>query len=624
MLHSMRKGAGGWLAKGLLLLLVASFGLWGIGGDMLGSSAGSGVIEVGEQSISLGEFQREYRNRLNQVSSYLNRQITAEEARGYGVTQSTMMTIQSRLLEKERVRELGLGVSDLSVVQELKNSPTFKNTAGNFDRLRFESLLRQNGYSEREYLNILADELKRQQLMTSLQYPAGDAPDYMADILFDHYLEKRVATYVELPDNAITGAPTPTDEDLTKFVSENAARFTAPEYRKAEIIYLSPEKFVDEVTVTEEQIKAEYDGRASEFIIPERRQILQMIFDDEDTAQEAIAKLTGGAEFSAVANELLQLTPADIDLGKLTKPELLDELQEPVFKVANQGITVPIKTVLGWHIVQVTEIEEGRTRGIDEVREELKSTIALRGAADILYEKSTVLEDEFAGGASIQEAAVAVGLKTQSLDWTDQNGNDLTGQPSAGLPPIPEIRGALFNAEIDADVDLQDAANGTYYAVSVTDVKPSALKDINEVREEATNAWQANWRHEQNAKAAAELVAKLKAGETIENLGLEVKTSVEGTRSSNMAGFSANAVDTLFTLDRGAAASAENDTGNGYVVFTLKDIIAADKEKDKELLTRLKQDLTNGVNQDINAQYMSYLEKEIGVSVKEELIREYF
>ncbi|MFT6559634.1 SurA N-terminal domain-containing protein, partial [Sneathiella sp.] len=63
MLHSMRKGAGGWLAKGLLVLLVASFAVWGIGSDMLGSSVGADVIEVGDQTVTIGEFRREYQNR---------------------------------------------------------------------------------------------------------------------------------------------------------------------------------------------------------------------------------------------------------------------------------------------------------------------------------------------------------------------------------------------------------------------------------------------------------------------------------------------------------------------------------------------------------------------------------
>lgn len=624
MLHSMRKGAGGWLAKGLLLLLVASFGLWGIGSDMLGSSVGSNVIEVGEQTVSLGEFQREYRNRLNQVSNYLGRQITTEEAKRYGVTQSTITSIQTRLLEKERVRELDLGIPDDAVLNEIKTGEAFRNVAGNFDRLRFETLLRQNGYSEKEYIDILRGEMKRSQLIESITLPSAKAPDFVAEVLFKHYLEKRTASYVEILDSAVAAAPAPSDEELTKFVEDNAAAYTAPEYRQASFIYLTPETFAEGIEVTEDEIKAEYEGRASEFQIPEKRHILQMVFDTEDKALEATAQLSGGAAFAAVANDLLQMTASDIDLGLMTKNELLTELQEAAFNVPVSGVTVPVKTILGWHLIEVSEIEEGHTSSIDEVRDQLTKTIALRGAVDVLYEKSTALQDEFAGGASIQEAANALGLKMDTLIWTDQNGLDEAGTPVANLPAIPEFNISLFAIEQDDDLDLKEASNGTYYALALEDVKASALKDLASVRSDASTAWSANWQHEQNKQKAEDLLAKLKAGDSLSSLGMDVKTTAPGTRTGAIAGLSTDTVDELFSVKPGEFVYGENDAKNGYVILTPKEVVAADMVKDKKILDQLKTELGNGISQDLNAQYMSYLEKKIGFSVKTNLIEEYF
>ena len=123
MLHAMRKGASGWLAKGLLVLLVASFAVWGIGSDMLGSSVGSDVIEVGDQTVTIGEFQSEYQNRLNQISQYVGRRITPEQAEQFGVTQSTILNLTRTMLETERVKQLNLGVNDAAVLDEIRNGP---------------------------------------------------------------------------------------------------------------------------------------------------------------------------------------------------------------------------------------------------------------------------------------------------------------------------------------------------------------------------------------------------------------------------------------------------------------------------------------------------------------------
>ena len=75
-----------------------------------------------------------------------------------------------------------------------------------------------------------------------------------------------------------------------------------------------------------------------------------MIFENEDAATVAVTKLSSGADFATVAKDELQLTPADINLGDITKTDLLEELQEPVFSVAVSGVTFPVKTVLGWHL----------------------------------------------------------------------------------------------------------------------------------------------------------------------------------------------------------------------------------------------------------------------------------
>ncbi|MEH6475305.1 MAG: SurA N-terminal domain-containing protein [Sneathiella sp.] len=620
----MRKGASGWLAKGMLILLVGSFAVWGIGGDMLGSSVGSDVIEAGSQKISLGEFQREYRNRLNQVSQYTGRQLTADQAKQFGIAQSTVMGIRNRLLEDQRTIDLALSVDDAAVLDEIRNGPAFKNEIGQFDRFRFEQALRQNGYSESEYIEVLRGEIIRRQLTESLRIPVSTAPSILVDTLFNHHLEKRSANYIEILDTDAGTAPTPTDDQLTKFIDENKARYTAPEYRKAKFLFLTPDSFTSDVTVTADELQQEYDGRSSEFNIAEKRAIHQMIFEDEKKAQDAAAKLVGGADFTAIASDMLQLTQADIDLGQVSRSDLLDALQEPVFSSPEGGITAPVKTILGWHLVKVVKIDEARTKKLDEVKDMLSKAIALRGATDILYKTATKLQDEFAGGATVEEAAAAVGKTAELLDWTDATGRGEDGKPAAKLPLQPEIVTQLFAANTGDDVDLVEATNGNYFAIELTDTQVSALKSIDKVRDQATKAWQANWQHDENKKKADALLEKLKGGATLASLGSSAKISAQGTRVGPIVGFSAAAITELFTLDKNGFALSNNEQNNGYVLFSLKDVVAADRVAEKEILDQLKTDLATSFQSDLTQQYQAYLQKKIGSSVKEGLIREYF
>ncbi len=624
----MRKGAGGWLAKGMLVLLVGSFAVWGIGSDMLGSSVGSNVIEVGNKTVSFGEFQREYQNRLSQFSQYVGRQLTADQARQFGVAQITIQQLQTGLLEAERSSELKLGLDDDAVLKEIKNGPTFKNEVGQFDRFRFQEILRRNGYSEGEYVEILRGELKRRQLTGSLAISESKAPIVMLNTLFAYAGEKRSADFVELLDSAIKDVPVPTDTDLTKFILENQAPFTAPEYRKAIYLALTPKDFTDQVEVTDAELKEEYEGRLSEFNVAAKRSILQMIFETEDNAKAAAAKITGGTDFATVAKDELQLTQTDIDLGEITKTDLLDELQGPVFDVALDGVTPPVKTVLGWHLVKVSKVSEATQEPLEKVEEQLSNDIALRKASEVMFEKATALQDEFAGGATVAEAGEATGVKIISTEWIDQSGNDAANKATANLPIAPEFLPELFSKATDADIDLTESSSGTYFAVAVVDVKPSAVKDLAEVREAATIAWQADWQHQENKKVADTLNEKLKGGATLASLTSNTVTDVKSTtalpRSGQSQELTSTAIEKLFALKDSEFAIGENVAKNGFILFRVKEIVPADAMAEQETIDRLNQQLKTSIQQDIMSQYIGYLEKEIGVSVKSDLIREYF
>ncbi|MEP3245908.1 MAG: SurA N-terminal domain-containing protein [Sneathiella sp.] len=628
MLHAMRKGASGWLAKGLLVLLVASFAVWGIGSDMLGSSVGSDVIEVGDQTVTIGEFQREYQNRLNQISQYVGRRITPEQAEQFGVTQSTILNLTRTMLETERVKQLNLGVNDAAVLDEIRNGPAFKNTAGAFDRFRFQETLRQNGYSEAEYVEILRLDLMRRQLVSSFALPENDAPQILVETLFNYAGEKRSARFVALADGAVTNVPTPTDEQLTQFIKDNPASFTAPEYRKATYLSVTPEDFKDQVDVTEDELSQEYEGRSSEFDTPERRNILQMIFDNEEDAIAAATKITGGTSFTDVAQETLQLTPTDIDLGEIIKTDLFNELQEPVFAIDLNGVTAPVKSSLGWHLVKVSSITPASTKSLEEVKEQLKNDVALRKAEDVVFEKATALQDEFAGGASVAEAGEATGIQVINSEWIDTTGKNEAGAPVNGLPAAQSFLPELFGKTKDADIDLTETPARTYYAVSVTDIRDAALRSLVDVKEQAMTAWKADWQHQENKKKAEALLEKLKGGTSLEEIASETKTDVKEStaslRGGPVPGLSRDAVSSLFGLKEGDYAVAANDTKTGYVLYSLKDVVPADKAASTETVQNLEQQLVRSVQQDIEQQYQSYLEKEIGVSVKEGLIREYF
>ncbi|MZR30466.1 hypothetical protein GQE98_07430 [Sneathiella sp. DP05] len=628
MLHAMRKGASGWLAKGLLLLLVASFGVWGIGGDMLTSSVGSNVIEVGDTSVSLGEFQRDYQRNLNILSARFNTQLTQEQAQQFGLAQMTVNQIASRALVDEKTKLLGLSADDEAVREMIQTQPSFQNQFQQFDRFLFEQFLARNGYSEGEYIEIVRNDITGEQLFGTFSQGMNKAPAVLVDTFYAYLAENRTAKYIDILDSSIGFAPAPTDEELETLIKETPENYSAPEYRKISYILLAPETVAAATEISEEDLKAEYEARKSEFDTPEMRAVMQMIFENEDTATAAYKKISEGADFAEVAMSDLQLTPADIDLGMMSKSDLLPELQEPVFDLETDGVTQPVKTVLGWHLAKVGEIIPGEERNYDAVKDQLKKDIQQNKAHELLYTQATKLEDEFAGGAKLEEASQALDLNVVKTDWIDANGNDKAGNPVATLPSATGFLAEAFARQIGDEAEVSETSDGGYYAVVVDEIEAAAVKQLADVKEQATKDWQENWRHEEARKKAEDLLVRLNAGESLEDiaseLGLTVQTSLPVMRSGSAGELSPVARDGLFDLDPAAYGVNVNKAGNGTLLYRVADIIPADRETDKDAFTQMSEQITASIRASILAEYENYLQKDIGISVKEDLIKEYF
>ena len=63
MLDALRKGAGTWVAKLFIALLIFSFAVWGISGFLTGVGQNT-AAKVGDTEVSLFDFDRAYRQDL--------------------------------------------------------------------------------------------------------------------------------------------------------------------------------------------------------------------------------------------------------------------------------------------------------------------------------------------------------------------------------------------------------------------------------------------------------------------------------------------------------------------------------------------------------------------------------
>ncbi len=98
----------------------------------------------------------------------------------------------------------------------------------------------------------------------------------------------------------------PSNDTLSAWYADNTSTFDAPATRQIVAAILSPEDFINEINVSDEEIEIIYEERKDSLSVPERRNFYQMVFSDTDQANIALARLNAGEDFAIIANDIIR------------------------------------------------------------------------------------------------------------------------------------------------------------------------------------------------------------------------------------------------------------------------------------------------------------------------------
>ena len=269
---------------------------------------------------------------------------------------------------------------------------------------------------------------------------------------------------------------------MLTWYGENSSLFDSPDLRFATVAVISPDVFVDSVDLSEEAINAYYEDNADAWQEQEKRLISQMIFADNARAENAISRINGGESFTDVAEDMLGLSADDVSLGNLSRDDLSGALVDPVF-TADSGVVIgPIETPLGQHVLMVNEITAAEMTPLADVRDRIIEDLKRENATDLVYDRISVLEDEIAAGATIEEAARVSGAAIVTIDGMDRNGLDIDGNVIEGIAADTTFRERLWAAAINDEGMVEDIGEDTFFVARVEREEAARSRDLAEVR----------------------------------------------------------------------------------------------------------------------------------------------
>ena len=608
MITAFRRYLETWWVRGFFLIMVLAFISWGVGDVIRLVGTSTWVAKVAGQTIEGMQLQNAYQRDMAQLTRNLPPgQEPTQELRSRVAREALQQLITQAALSQE-LRRLRIVAPDQAVRDTVLTMPAFRGANGQFDPQVFQSVLRNNGLTEQRFLDMMRAELEQRQLLGAVCAGAG-TPEVLLHPLYEAQFEKRSADTVEFPFASAPEPPAPTETELRRWYDNHADMYSAPEYRRIKAVVLSPQTLAKEIPITDADLQAAYQRHRSDYVVPAKRSAEVISVADEAKAKTLAENWRGGADWASMQKAAQEAGGSAITLDDATVPQFPDpKLASTVFAAAPDTIVGPEKGALGWHVVRVTKATPGSEKSFDEVKEQLRSEVLAGKAADLMYDRANKVDNILGTGAGLDEMPSDLGL-VGVAGTLDAQGNKPDGEP-APIPGSAELRDALIKAAFDAQkgdpprlVEVQTPSTGgsAYYALSVEDTTPPAVKPFDDVRQQIESDWLRDARRHEQEQAAAKVLASVKSGQPLADAaavaGVTVRHTPLVTRGAAAEGIPPQLEQLLFTLKQGEPTMVE--TGDGFVIAVPAEIVPADPKADPAGYAEVRQAVARSIGTDL-------------------------
>ncbi|SDF04230.1 peptidyl-prolyl cis-trans isomerase D [Salipiger thiooxidans] len=592
-------------------VLIASFVGFGAFGTVNFTGGAGSIGSVGDTTIETTDYARALQNEMRAVEAQTGQPVTLEQARQFGLTDQVLAQVVTNAALDEETRQLGISVGDERVAEDLRNVQAFHGPDGNFDRSAYSYALQNAGLKEAEFEDSLRQESARSILQAAV-LSGTTLPDTYVNTLLGWVGETRDFTWATLDRDALTtGLPVPTDEELQAWYDENIDQFTLPETKVITYAWLTPDMIVDTVEVDEQALRDAYEERHAEFNMPERRLVERLVFSSEDEAQAAADRIASGeTDFEGVVAER-GLAIIDTDMGDVTRASL-GEAGDAVFGAEVGAVVGPEPSNLGPALFRVNGVLAEQVTPFEEAVPDLRDALVLDRARRVIEGMSQDLDDELAGGATLEELSQDTDMELGQIEWSETSDTGI-----AGYEAFREAAQALQDGDYPAIDDLGD---GGVFALRLDEQRDPAPAPFGDLRDEVAQLWEQDQATEALVAQAGELATAISGGGSFEDSGLSPTQESGLTRNQPIEGLPAAILEAVFTMKPGEARALP---GNGAaLVVRLDGVTPVDMDAPQvtQVGDQLRDQAANSVANDIFRALNTDIQSRAGVSVDQSAV----
>ncbi|MAK56480.1 MAG: peptidylprolyl isomerase [Pusillimonas sp.] len=495
----------------LLILIFPSFALVGISGYTNYVSGDEDLVQVGDATITLQDFEAAQRNQTQQLQARMGAAFDPSVLETPAVRENLLESLIDRGVIINTAQREHFSVSDTVLRRAISAIPELQ-VDGRFSAERYNEVLASMGISSRDFEQSKRSELALQRVLGPIAFTA----DVPASV--EQYLSRALTTQrtvrLQVFDAANYQADIQvSDADIQSWYEKNQEQLRVPEYVQADYLLLNEAAAMAAVSEpTEEQLREYYEQNKRRYVLPPRVQLSHILIqagadasaDDKEAArkkaQEIAAQVAQSPEqFANIAQE----SSEDIgsanqggQLGWVTRGTLPANLEEAVFALEKGAVSGVVEGPDGFHVFLANDVQTERGETFEQAKAKVEAEVRRQLGAEQFADMASRLRDlAYDNPQSLEPAAQALGLDIKRaggiaadrlLPAGQVKGDAASASDDASLLEDPRVRRALFSNALMAEKQnsgVIEISPDTMVVVRVNEVVPSHVQPLEDVED---------------------------------------------------------------------------------------------------------------------------------------------
>jgi peptidyl-prolyl cis-trans isomerase D len=446
----------------IVLLIFPSFVFFGVQGyTQFNDPSGAAVAKVDGQKISQAEWDAAHRRQTEQM----RRQMPNLDAAIFDSPTIKRETLDGMVRERvllAAASKAHLSVSDERLQRELMSIPqlaALRRPDGSMDLGAYKVMVESQGLSTQAFEANVRQQLALGQVLGGISnsVPPGGAPGRAA---LEALLQQREVQIQRFDSREQLAGINPSEADLVAYHKAHEAQFRAPEQASIEYVVLDLDALKADIKVPEDDLRKYYTENAARYTVAEERRASHVLIaaaKDAPAAQRTQAKTKAEAllvelrKAPATFAEVAKKNSSDTasaerggDLDFFARGAMVKPFEDAAYAMKPGEISNVVETDFGYHIIRLDAVRGGDKKPFEAVRAEIEDEVKKQ----LAQKKYAEAAEQFTNTAyeqadSLQPLVDKLKLKKQTA--------------TVQRTPAPGATGALASAKLLGAVFGTDA-----------------------------------------------------------------------------------------------------------------------------------------------------------------------